>query len=128
MQHRSWFPAILIGLSLALALVFLGVTKNRNGDTRASVVQSSVNRETQKKEPATEEGYQSAVTSILETYAEEKDAQAAYNALILLRVPVAFQTLHFDLVVAMGKLMVKETADGESRLQALKAQYSWLPL
>ncbi len=78
--------------------------------------------------PVTDVGYQSAVTNILTAYKTDKDVEAAYNALILLRVPTSFQQVHFDLVVALGKLMAGETEEGEARLNALKAQNTWLSL
>ncbi len=120
MNHRSWFPSILIGLSLLLALVFILVTKG-------SPV--SFSKRTPVEPPAiTETDYRSAVNTVLDGYAESKDVSGTYNALILLRVPKESQVVHFDLVVAFGKLMSKEIKDGEARLQAVKAANSWLHL
>ena len=76
----------------------------------------------------TDETYKTATTSILSAYATDHSAAAAYDALILLRVPPSMQQLHFDLVVAFGKLASGSQDDGEARLTALKAQYPWLPL
>ncbi len=124
MHHRSWFPAIVIGLSLALALFFVGVVKHRGGES-FFVPRAPLPAEA----PAiTEEGYRTGVNTVLETYTAKKDAKAAYNALILLRVPAADQTVHFDLVVAFGKLSSGQKEEGEARLAALKAQNDWLAL
>jgi hypothetical protein len=124
MHHRSWFPAIVLGLSLLLALFFFSIVKNRGGESffasRAPLPLPA---------PAiTEEGYRASVNAVLETYAAKKDAKAAYNALILLRVPATDQAVHFDLVVAFGKLSSGQKEDGEARLTALKAQNDWLSL
>lgn len=76
----------------------------------------------------TDASYQVAVASVLSTYAADKDVEVAYDSLIMLRVPPTMQQVHFDLVVAFGKLVAGDKADAEARLAALKAQYSWLPL
>jgi hypothetical protein len=127
MNHRSWFPAILIGLSLALAVFFIGVIKHREAGGGTGLFSSP----DPLPEPAvavTEEGYRASVNSVLENYSIKKDAKNAYNALILLRVPAADQTLHFDLVVAFGKLSSGQKEEGEARLAALKAENTWLSL
>lgn len=118
MNHRSWFPSILVGLSLLLALIFLVVTKG-------SPVHVGV---TPPPPAVSEEDYQGAANTILDTYASNHDASKAYNALILLRVPKEDQAVHFDLVVAFGKLVTKETKEGEARLAAVKAANPWLHL
>lgn len=124
-EHRSWFPAILIGLSLALAVCFLMIFNHRDGK---SFFVKKAELAPQAAPAVTAEGYEASVNSVLDMYADDRDAKAAYNALILLRVPASYQTVHFDLVVAMGKLMGGDKADGEARLTAVKAQYSWLHL
>jgi hypothetical protein len=121
MTHRSWFPSILIGLSLMLALVFVFVTK---GSPIGSPFGS-----TQGSAPAvTDADYRAAANTILDAYASNKDVSKAYNALILLRVPREDQQVHFDLVVAFGKLVTKDSKDGEARLAAVKAANPWLHL
>jgi hypothetical protein len=120
MSHRSWFPPILVGLSLLLGLVFVVALK---GDR---VIPQFPHEASTPK--ISEADYQSAANVILDAYAEDHDASRAYNALILLRVPKEEQEVHFDLVVAFGKLMTKETKEGEARLSALKAAHPWLHL
>jgi hypothetical protein len=81
--------------------------------------------------PATlvdEATYTAAVTSLLEDYQAGAEAEATYNALIAVRVPADMLNLHYELVIGFGKLVNGDKADGEARLAALKAQYSWLPL
>lgn len=122
-MHRSWFPAILIGLSLILGIAFLSVTKDKDGRGLFTVRPAPGARE-----GVREEDYQSAVNGVLRVYSEDGDAKAAYDALILLRVPSSELTTHLDLVAAMGKLMSGDEADGKARLSALKAQHDWLAL
>lgn len=103
-----------------LALVFLLVTKGSPvGFTR---------HESAAVPAVTDADYRAAANSILDAYAVHRDAGKAYNALIVLRVPKDDQVVHFDLVVAFGKLQTKETKDGEARLSAVKAANPWLHL
>jgi hypothetical protein len=125
-MDRHWFPAILLGASIMLALVFAVVLSpqgqellERNPDVRDVVTPET---------PVNEDVYRGAVVSLLQAYAEEGDAEATYNALIALRVPVDMLNVHYELVIAMGKVMSGDKADAEARFAALKAQYSWLPL
>lgn len=125
-MDRHWFPAILLGASIMLALVFAVVLSpqgqellEHNPDVR-DVVTPEV--------PVNEDTYRGAVVSLLQAYAEEGDAEATYNALIALRVPADMLNVHYELVIAMGKVMSGDMADAEARFAALKAQYSWLPL
>lgn len=103
-----------------LALVFIFIMKGspiasfKNGPTPVPVI--------------TEADYKGAVNSILDVYASSHDAGKTYNALILLHVPKEEQAMHFDLVVAFGKLVTKETKDGGARLDAVKAANPWLHL
>jgi hypothetical protein len=114
---------ILLGTSLALVFVFLTVSRSHTG---GSVLIPA--KATPTAPLATEEGYESAVNNIIRTYKMESDAEATYNALILLRVPASDQQVHFDLVVAFGKLMSGKREEGEARLAALHAQNPWLSL
>jgi hypothetical protein len=125
-MDRHWFPAILLGFSILLALVFAIVLSpkgqellEKNPDVREATAPAvRVNEDT----------YQGAVTSLLLSYQTEDDAEATYNALIALRVPPSMMSVHYELVIAMGKAMSGEDADAEARFAALKAQYPWLPL
>ncbi len=76
----------------------------------------------------TSAGYQSAVLTIIATYKTNKNAQSAYDALIVLHVPAVEQSFHIDLIIAFGKLVGGDDADGEARLQALMAQDSWFTM
>jgi hypothetical protein len=125
-MDRHWFPAILLGFSVLLALVFAVVLSpkgqellEKNPDVREATTPAvRVNEST----------YQGAVTSLLLAYQQDEDPEATYNALIAVRVPPSMMSLHYELVIAMGKAMSGEEADAEARFTALKAQYPWLPL
>ncbi len=121
MSHRSWFPTILFGLSILLACVFLLFTKHGQILGPAPVNETA-------QSAVTVDSYHAAVNAILDAYAGNHDAQKAYNALILLRLPASQEQVHFDLVVAFSKLSLKDTKDGQARLDALKAANPWLHL
>ena len=125
-SQRSWFPFILAGVTVIMTAAFIVVDGGKIG----SVSFSSADDETERiaAPSVTEESYTAAVTAVLSTYATDRSAPDTYGALILLRVPPTMQQLHFDLVVAFGQLSAGNAQDGEARLAALKAQYSWLPL
>ena len=125
-MDRHWFPAILLGFSVALALVFAVVLSpqgqellEKNPDVRELIAPATT---------VNEDTYTGAVTSFLQDYAASKAEEATYTALIAVRVPGDMLNLHYELVVAFGKLVNGDTDDGQARLAALKAQYSWLPL
>ena len=123
-SHRSWFPYILAGLTVLLTAVFLVVEQRLERRERALGGEPAFTQE-----PAvTDAAYVAAATIVLETYAANGDANAAYEALILLRVPPSDQRAHFDLVAAFGKLLAGDEDDAAARFAALKAQYSWMPL
>lgn len=119
-MQRHWLPAIVIGLTVLLAVVFAVVIKME--PKKAPPVPIPV------EAPVTQASYQEAVTAILTTYKENSNEKAAYDALVVVRVPNEDQQLHLDLVIAFGKLLAGDRADGEARLAALRAQHTWLPM
>ena len=125
-SQRHWFPVIVAGLTVLLALIVYASRQQVNFSDVTSVFSK---KETVEAVPAvTEAEYQSAVTSIMATYRTDKNAQAAYDALVVLHVPASMQTFHIDAIIAFGKLAGKDAADGQARLNALAAQYSWFTL
>lgn len=127
--QRNWFPVILAGLTVLLAIVFYAT--NRSVDFSAwmaSWSESGVGSRTSESvaDPITEEEYQAAVRSIIVN--ADSDEQAMYDAFVLLRVPKSMQTFHIDLIIAFGKLASGDHADGEARLEALAAQYPWFSM
>jgi predicted anti-sigma-YlaC factor YlaD len=125
-SQRHWFPVIVAGLTVLLALVVYASRQQFDFSTVTSVFSK---HEAVEAPPAvTEADYQSAVTSIMSTYRTDKNAQAAYDALVVLHVPASMQQFHIDVIIAFGKLAGKNAADGQARLNALAAQYSWFVL
>lgn len=125
-MDRNWFPAILLGLTILLALIFAAALSPRGRDLLRA--DRDVHEATAPAVRVTEEGYQAAANAILDTYATTHDAQAAYDALILLRVPASMMNAHYELVIALQKQVAGDTADAAARFAALKAQYPWLNL
>ena len=97
---RNWFPVILGGLTLGLAVFFFAVLGpvSHSFNTPAETVDS--------KPPAMSEGeYQGAVKLIMTNYASD---------------------VHIALVGAFGKLAAGDKEDGEKRLNDAKTTYAWL--
>ncbi len=120
---RHWFPVILGGLTILLGLGFLGIFLHRSNDSvPAETVDAS--------SPAmTEAAYKEAVRTLLQSYAQNADATVAYDTLLLLNhIPASMKDVHIALVGAFGKLMAGAQDEGNLRLEALRAQYSWLIL
>ena len=109
-----------------LALVFAVVLSPQGTEIMKRKPDVRVTEEPQMR--VNEDTYRGAVVSLLQAYAQNKDAEATYNALIALRVPGDMLNLHYELVIAMGKVMSGNDEDASARLAALKAQYPWLPL
>jgi hypothetical protein len=121
-SQRNWFPVIVAGLTILLASAFYAkyAATERDAGPQTPLDSSA--------SPVTEEGYRSAVNAVMATYRESNDAQAAYDALIVLHVPSVFQQFHIDCIIALGKLASGDVADGNARLSALRAQYSWFTM
>ncbi len=131
-SRRNWFPVILAGLTILLAT---GIYASQyRGDMPFSISSEVISnfkipvRELKQTSSVTSAGYQSAVLTIIATYKTNKNAQSAYDALIVLHVPAVEQSFHIDLIIAFGKLVGGDGADGEARLQALMAQNSWFTM
>ena len=119
---RNWFPVILGGLTLGLAVFFFAVLGpvSHSFNTPAETVDS--------KPPAMSEGeYQGAVKLIMTNYASDKDASSAQNMLLTIdRIPASMKDVHIALVGAFGKLAAGDKEDGEKRLNDAKTTYAWL--
>ena len=127
-SQRNWFPVIVGGLTIALAIAFYA--KFRPGDFSAWM-QRDVDSQSTAAPAVTEDGYKTAVTSIFATYDVNQNPTEAYNALIALHVPGSMQQFHIDCIIALGKLVEgsgASTDDAMARFAALHAQYSWFSL
>lgn len=123
--QRNWFPVILAGLTVLLAIIFYATNRSVDISAWMASVSGGGSRQSVVADPVTEEEYQAAVRNIL---GSDNGAQSTYDALILLRVPGSMQTFHIDLIIASGKLASGDVADGQVRFDALIAQYPWLSL
>ena len=130
-SQRNWFPVIVAGLTIILAAFFYGkYHPDGIGAAVATIKDASspTSLRGDDESTPTDSSYQSTVTTIMTTYTADKKAQSAYDALVLLHVPSSMQQLHIDLIIALGKILHGDAADGAARLTSLHAQYSWLPL
>jgi hypothetical protein len=130
--QRNWFPVILAGLTVLLAVIFYAT--NRSVDLSTWIASWSEDRSASQvpvDDPVTEAEYRAAVQSVMTSYREDGNARAAYDVLILLQVPSGSQEFHLLLVIAFGKLAdggTANVADGMARLDALQRQNSWFIL
>ena len=122
-SQRNWFPVIVAGLTVLLAGAFYAKYTPSTDDNASTNTTTST-----PATPVTEEGYKAAVENVMATYRTEKDAQAAYDAIIVLHVPGSMQTFHIDCIIAFGKLVSGDSEDGAARLDALHAQHPWFTL
>ncbi|MEK7632522.1 MAG: hypothetical protein AAB473_01905 [Patescibacteria group bacterium] len=127
-SQRNWFPVIVAGLTIVLAIAFYA--KFRPGDF-AALVQGGGDDQPATTSVVTEDGYRTAVAAIFAAYDNNQNPTEAYNALIALHVPASMQQFHIDCIIALGKLMdgnSTNTDDAMARFNALHAQYSWFTL
>lgn len=121
MSHRSWFPSILIGLSLALAVLIAAAYKPEP----ASDV--SVNNDEPAMTAPSADEYEAGVRAVLASYASTSDASAAYDALVAMRVPsLDYQSAHLELVIAFAQMKAGNSDEGQARLDLATTAYPWL--
>lgn len=113
-EHRTWFPFILVGLTFALLLAVGAWVQHEGGEVEVSL------------EAPSDPEYMAELTTVLTTYDTDDDVQAAYDELLDMRVPAGYKELHLELVIAFGKLLGGDE-EGASRLETVRSMYSWLP-
>lgn len=119
MTHRSWFPFILIGLSLALAVIIAAVYKQNPAPVAEDDAVVLI--------APTAEQYEAGVRAVLAGLADTSDVGVAYDALVAMRVPsVDYQASHLELVLALAQLKSGNIEEGQARLDIARANYSWL--
>jgi len=116
-EHRNWFPFILVGLTLALAA---GVWAWQASDVPSSRVQTE-----DVHEAPTSEEYQQEVARIVTQYEQGGDVQVAYDALVEVWVPTEAKAVHLDLVIAFGKLLAGDET-GQALLDSIMTDNAWL--
>lgn len=119
-SHRTWFPHILIGLSVLLALgIYAWVQGGRALDTGSVIENEQV--------AVTEEEYESEIATVMSGFISSNNAEEAYAELLDTRVPSGYKELHLELVIIMSKYKSGVTDEAQARYELLKAQYNWLP-
>jgi hypothetical protein len=114
--QRTWFPFILIGLTLALC-AFLFILYRTPQDVE--IVQQVA---------LTQDEYRSQVSDVLNTFMPSKDAQIAYDALLVMRVPEEEKQTHLDLVLLFGKIIAGEIDDIDLAISDIGVKYPWMPV
>jgi len=136
MKQVSFFPFILLALTLILVTCFVFLTppkqmNNVNPPLRTTIV--------------SEEQYQDALEAVLKKFfsvydsaasdtARAETVQNTLNSLLSMRVPVAFKDMHLELAIALQKMKQgfisnpQDVTDGYARLKELVSQSSWLQL
>jgi len=113
-SHRTWFPYILIGLSIALLLAVIAFNQNEQPSNIENM-------------PVLEfYEYQEEVLGILDSYEQGSDAQIAYESLLKLRISEDEKQVHLDLVLMFGKLLNGELDSIDDHLIELDQTDSWL--
>ena len=113
MRHRTWFPFILIGLSLTLLLVILASQTKEIEGSETPVV-SQVNGEEYKQE----------MQSIVSKFQEDQDAKVAYDSAMQLKVPTEYKDLHLEITLYLVRAQVGKSTQEE--WNTIRALYPWL--
>jgi len=122
-EHRTWFPLILIGLTIVL---FAVIATQYQKDDIGSI--EDITESVQIDLPrVTEEGYKSEIVTILNDFSVSHDANSAYELLLNTRVPAEFKDVHLEIVMIMNAFKSGKTTEGESRLDMLRVDETWLP-
>jgi hypothetical protein len=136
MKQVSFFPYILLALTLVLVTCFVFLTppkQTENTNTLPKVVVVS------------EGQYQDALEAVLKKFFSVYDSAASdtarieivqntLNSLLSMRVPVSFKDMHLELAIALQKMKQgfisnpQDVTDGYARLKELISQSSWLRL
>ncbi len=118
-HYRTWFPYMLIGLTVILSLgVILWVKHKMEEPTLTPAVQQI--------EAPTVEEYQAEIIKILDEYSIQEKRMEVYNALFGLTVPSEMRAVHIELV-----LLFDDASDTPASVKAglndLAIEYPWIP-
>ncbi len=115
-HHRTWFPFILIGLTLALVLgVLVWMQSSSGGNVKSLQVFAP-----------SEEDYQTEIIALLSEFETSGDAQYAYEKLLDIRVPAEYKVFHFDLALLLFHASTDDELDISSDLDTLRTQNNWI--
>ncbi|MBT4857510.1 hypothetical protein HON52_04980 [Candidatus Uhrbacteria bacterium] len=113
--HRTWFPFILVGLTIALGAGIWAWT----GSDRGPVI------ELPEIVAPTSLEYQQEITAIIASYYDGDDLDDVYASLLDTWVPADAKSVHLDLVIAFGKLVAGDE-EGAELLEAALSTHTWL--
>jgi len=111
-SHRTWFPYILIGLTIALLLIVVAILGRGPHEEIIPALQ--------------EHEYIEVVGTILDTYKADSDAHKAYESLLALKIEEGQREVHLDLVLMFGKLLNGELDSIDEYIVQLDEKYTWL--
>lgn len=123
-SHRSWFPVILTGLSVALAVLIAAVYEPGSAPVQPSSTRPESEQVDISGAAPTEEQYQAAVNAVMDAHRQNRDVDASYNALVAIRVPVTYLDLHLQLVYLLNDM--QQGLAVTDHVQTLIGQYDWL--
>ncbi|MDP2631855.1 MAG: hypothetical protein Q8P30_03770 [Candidatus Uhrbacteria bacterium] len=118
--HRTWFPFILVGLTVAL-LLFVVIWVNEKSEDTYTDDQPEV------VEVISAEEYQQEMNSVFTEFLSSKNVNLAYDQLLDIRVPSRYKDVHLELVIILAKYRAGDVEEAIGRYDALKAQINWLP-
>lgn len=122
-QHKTFFPFILVGLSVLLAVTLAAWYRPSSNVNSSPTPDTSISRVA----PSHDE-YVAAVTLVMSDFVNGMTTAAvAYDRLVEIVVPAADQGTHLELVIIMSKFRDGDTELAQSRYDALKQSQSWLP-
>lgn len=134
LHHRTWFPLVVIGLSLILLLLVVWSLMAWENNPAVSYEATST---------VTAEQYQKEVGTVMKNFWSQYESQVNDAArlsfvseteqkLLALRVPTEDQSVHFELASGLGLLRqglvgdAEKLAEGTSRLQKAFSDNLWL--
>lgn len=112
--HRTWFPFILVGLTLALgALIFVFYSNSEQDEYIAPTI-------------LTQDEYQAQVVELIAVFEQANDAQQVYDSLLEMHISEDQKIVHLDLILMFGKIVSGEVEYSDAQLNGLIAKYPWL--
>jgi len=123
LEHRTWFPFILIGLTITLAVIIVIWAQPKTSEPVKYSPYVAV-----ESAAVSEAEYQNLINYILKTYNENGDIEAAYQSLLDIVIPSSYKEVHLELVIIMSKYEAGNDTEAQERLETLKEKYPWLEM
>ncbi len=118
-HYRTWFPHIVIGLTVLLAIGVYILFSNRDANTTDHDIAQSI------VIPTSEE-YRENVSAIIETYYADENREDAFGDLLNQIVPAEERDIHVEIILLFDQPS-DTRANIEQGLLELKSAHSWLP-